>query len=65
MMLEFCIHQTNSPVPGHRLPHIVELEERLKQLGLSAYLNVLVAQGFDTWETVLDITESDLWVIMP
>lgn len=27
---------------------------------MSQYLDVLVVEGFDTWETVLDITESDL-----
>ncbi|KAK7177478.1 High mobility group protein B3 [Paraphaeosphaeria sporulosa] len=39
---------------------MTDLEEELQQLGLSQYLEVLVAEGFDTWETVLDITESDL-----
>jgi hypothetical protein len=39
---------------------MVDLAEELERLGLSEYLEVLVAQGFDTWETVLDITESDL-----
>ncbi|KAF2474524.1 uncharacterized protein BDR25DRAFT_215413 [Lindgomyces ingoldianus] len=37
-----------------------DLGERLERLGLSQYLEVFVAEGFDTWETVLDITESDL-----
>ena len=37
-----------------------DLSERLERLGLSQYLEVLVAEGFDTWETVSDITESDL-----
>jgi hypothetical protein len=37
-----------------------DLGERLERLGLSQYFEVLVAEGFDTWETVLDITESDL-----
>ncbi|KAF1954019.1 hypothetical protein CC80DRAFT_136122 [Byssothecium circinans] len=37
-----------------------ELGERLERLGLSQYLEVFVAEGFDTWEIVLDITESDL-----
>ncbi|PSN65557.1 hypothetical protein BS50DRAFT_589950 [Corynespora cassiicola Philippines] len=37
-----------------------DLGERLARLGLSQYLESLVAEGFDTWETVLDITESDL-----
>ena len=32
----------------------------LARLGLSQYLDRFVAEGFDTWETLLDITESDL-----
>jgi len=39
---------------------MTDLGELLKRLGLSQYFEVLVAEGFDTWETVLDITESDL-----
>ncbi|KAF2456635.1 hypothetical protein BDY21DRAFT_386116 [Lineolata rhizophorae] len=38
-----------------------ELEGRLAQLGLSQYLEAFVSEGFDTWDTVLDITESDLY----
>ncbi|KAF3764953.1 hypothetical protein M406DRAFT_340462 [Cryphonectria parasitica EP155] len=30
------------------------------ELGISQYLDAFVDQGFDTWETILDITESDL-----
>lgn len=30
------------------------------ELGISQYLDAFVEQGFDTWETILDITESDL-----
>ncbi|KAF2134041.1 hypothetical protein P153DRAFT_103703 [Dothidotthia symphoricarpi CBS 119687] len=37
-----------------------DLKDRLQQLGLSQYFEDLVAEGFDTWATVLDITESDL-----
>ncbi|KAH7072984.1 hypothetical protein BKA63DRAFT_55193 [Paraphoma chrysanthemicola] len=37
-----------------------DLRQRLARLGLSQYLQVFTAEGFDTWETVLDITESDL-----
>ncbi|KAL0475668.1 hypothetical protein QR685DRAFT_550231 [Neurospora intermedia] len=33
------------------------------ELGISQYLDAFVEQGFDTWETILDITESDLWSI--
>lgn len=36
------------------------LGERLERLGLAQYHDVFVAEGFDTWETLLDITESDL-----
>ena len=32
----------------------------LSRLGLAQYLEVFLEEGFDTWETVLDITESDL-----
>jgi hypothetical protein len=39
---------------------MAELAEGLERLGLWGYLDVLIAEGFDTWETILDITESDL-----
>jgi len=39
------------------------LESIFGELGLSQYLNTFVDQGFDTWETILDITESDLDVL--
>ena len=32
----------------------------LVRLGLDQYHDGLVEEGFDTWETVLDIQESDL-----
>jgi hypothetical protein len=38
------------------------LKDSLARLGLSQYHEIFAAEGFDTWETVLDITESDLWV---
>jgi hypothetical protein len=37
-----------------------DLKQRLAHLGLSQYVEVFTAEGFDTWETILDITESDL-----
>ncbi|TGZ79308.1 hypothetical protein EX30DRAFT_110673 [Ascodesmis nigricans] len=37
-----------------------ELAEVLERLGLSQYLARLQDEGFDRWETVLDITEQDL-----
>jgi hypothetical protein len=39
---------------------MVTLSERLERIGLSQYLDIFTAEGFDTWETVLDVTESDL-----
>ncbi|KAI0013355.1 hypothetical protein F4779DRAFT_388788 [Xylariaceae sp. FL0662B] len=36
------------------------LEEIFGELGISQYLDPFVEQGFDSWETILDITESDL-----
>ena len=33
-----------------------------EELGLAQYLDAFIAQGFDTWETILDVTESDLYV---
>lgn len=37
-----------------------DLRQRLTRLGLAQYVEVFTAEGFDTWDTVLDITESDL-----
>jgi hypothetical protein len=38
-----------------------DLEVIFSQLGMIQYLDAFVEQGFDTWDTVLDITESDLY----
>ncbi|KAH8731470.1 hypothetical protein GQ44DRAFT_722439 [Phaeosphaeriaceae sp. PMI808] len=37
-----------------------DLRQQLARLGLAQYFDAFTAEGFDTWETVLDITESDL-----
>lgn len=37
-----------------------ELDSIFAELGLSQYLDAFVDQGFDTWDTILDIQESDL-----
>lgn len=39
-----------------------QLEAIFGELGITQYLDIFVDQGFDTWETILDITESDLLV---
>jgi hypothetical protein len=39
---------------------MTELGDIFAELGISQYLQVFLDQGFDTWETILDITESDL-----
>lgn len=36
------------------------LESEFAGLGLSQYINAFTDQGFDSWETILDIQESDL-----
>lgn len=38
---------------------ISELEDILTELGLNQYLDEFIEQGFDSWQIVLDITESD------
>lgn len=38
------------------------LEHVLERMGLSMYLSRLQHEGFDTWETLMDITEEDLYV---
>jgi hypothetical protein len=43
---------------------MTQLAEHLERLGLSDYVERLALEGFDTWETVLDITESDLCVVL-
>lgn len=40
-----------------------DLEPVFRELGLSQYLDAFVDQGFDSWETILDIQESDLDVL--
>lgn len=37
-----------------------QLEVIFGELGISQYLHNFIDQGFDTWDTILDITESDL-----
>lgn len=38
---------------------MTELGDIFAELGISQYLNEFIEQGFDTWDTILDITESD------
>jgi hypothetical protein len=38
---------------------MTELADIFAELGISHYLHDFIEQGFDTWETILDITESD------
>ncbi|KAF2090840.1 hypothetical protein K490DRAFT_62167 [Saccharata proteae CBS 121410] len=42
---------------------MTDLKEKLEQLGLSQYLEIFVTEGFDTWETILDVRESDLDIL--
>ncbi|KAG0651006.1 Nucleosome chromatin assembly factor group D 13 [Hyphodiscus hymeniophilus] len=38
---------------------MTELGDIFAELGISQYLQSFIDQGFDTWDTILDITESD------
>lgn len=37
-----------------------QLELVFGELGITQYLDSFIDQGFDSWDTVLDITEADL-----
>jgi hypothetical protein len=41
---------------------MTELGYMLARLGLSQYLDRFIKEGFETRDTLLDITESDLYV---
>ena len=41
---------------------MTELAEMFDDIGLTQYLHSFLEQGFDTWETILDITEPDLYI---
>lgn len=40
-----------------------DLELVFRELGLAQYLDSFVEQGFESWDTILDIQESDLYVV--
>ncbi|OBT69913.1 hypothetical protein VE03_00436 [Pseudogymnoascus sp. 23342-1-I1] len=42
---------------------MTELADIFDELGLTQYLDSFLDQGFDTWETILDITEPDFDVL--
>lgn len=46
------------------IPLMSDLEAMLERLGLGQYAESFIAEGFDTWDTVIDITESDLYVVI-
>lgn len=37
-----------------------QLQKVFGELGITQYLDSFIDQGFDSWDTVLDITEADL-----
>ena len=39
---------------------MIELSVIFSRLGLDQYLDSFIVEGFDTWETILDIQEGDL-----
>ncbi len=46
---------------GSLVAYMTELGLILSRLDLHQYLNKFVSEGFDTWETLSDITEADLY----
>ena len=42
---------------------MTELAETFDELDLAQYLDRFLEQGFDTWDTILDITELNLYVL--
>jgi hypothetical protein len=59
-LLDIFLNESLFLVPGHHPLKMTDLREELGRLEMLQYLEALVAEGFDTWETILDITESDL-----
>lgn len=44
--------------------YMIELSHMLERLGLSQYLQAFLDEGFDSWETLMDVTESDLYAAL-
>lgn len=44
---------------------MTDLRLNLSRLGLAQYVQKLSEEGFESWETVLEITESDLYGPFP
>ncbi|KFZ23920.1 hypothetical protein V502_01600 [Pseudogymnoascus sp. VKM F-4520 (FW-2644)] len=42
---------------------MAELAEKFDELDLAQYLDRFIEQGFDTWDTILDITETDFNIL--
>lgn len=68
----FVDHLVRPPVPSDGLfrgpfpvdslvAYMTELGLVLYRLDLQQYLDKFVSEGFDTWETLSDITEADLY----
>jgi len=60
-MVLYRAERTLAPTPIF----MTDLIDRLERLGLTQYFDSLVSEGFDSWETILDITESDLYAFSP
>lgn len=41
------------------------LHDAFSVLDMTQYLRLFLEQGFDTWDSVLDITEADMYVEIP
>lgn len=52
-----------SPGFTSETPHMTEVEALLTELGMSGYLSDFIEQGFDSWDAILGIVESDFEAI--
>lgn len=43
---------------------MTDIAPYLERLGLEQYFDAFIGEGFDTWETLLDIQETDLYVLI-
>jgi hypothetical protein len=41
---------------------MTDIAPYLERLGLEQYFDAFIGEGFDSWETLLDIQETDLYV---
>lgn len=59
------MHTSSAESPFGQPCFMSQVREFVVGLGLGEYADAFISEGFDTLETLQDITESDLYVICP